>query len=69
MNASFTVSANPTVDMPVVFMATVLGGASVYNLKWDFGDGTVTRTTNLTVSHIYTMPGRYTVVLTVTGPA
>jgi adhesin/invasin len=65
-------TANPAVGQPVVFTVTVtvpanspgLSGVSV-----DFGDGSAQSagpTASLTVSHVYTNPGAYTVTATAT---
>jgi DNA-binding beta-propeller fold protein YncE len=42
----------------------VSGGTNLRYL-WSFGDGVETQTTSPAVEHIYTLPGRHTVVLTV----
>lgn len=38
--------------------------ANIISSDWDFGDGFTTSTTGSTVSHTYTTPGTYTVLLT-----
>ena len=65
LTASFTVSANPTVNSPVTFTATVAGGTTPYSYSWSFGDSSPLGTTN-PVTHTYTTKGAKTVTLTVT---
>jgi len=38
-------------------------GAGTIDYEWAFGDGNSTTTTNSTVAHTYTEPGRYTVIV------
>ncbi|MCD6171423.1 MAG: VCBS repeat-containing protein, partial [Thermoplasmata archaeon] len=64
----FTASANGPyygiVNQSLHFNAIAFGGSSPYNWTWDFGDGSISYEQN--PSHIYTVPGNYTVILTVT---
>jgi len=39
--------------------------APIINYTWDFGDGNVTTTANPVITHVYTNPGNYTVMLTI----
>lgn len=50
--------------LTVSFTSTVNGGASPYSYSWTFGDGS-TGSGSMT-SHVYSAPGTYTAVLTVT---
>ncbi len=67
--AAFTVSpTDPAVGRTVVFNgsgSTVPTGRTIDSYVWDFGDGTANGT-GQTTSHVYTVPGTYTIVLTVT---
>ncbi len=53
-----------TTPLSVQFTDTTLG--DVTGWQWDFGDGTIANTRNVT--HVFVDPGSYTVVLTVFGP-
>jgi PKD repeat protein len=75
VNTTFeVVSTNITVEAtgpgsgntgsPIVFFGSATGGKIPYNWSWNFGDNTTSYQQNTT--HIYTQPGNYTVVLTVT---
>ncbi|MEO1384426.1 MAG: PKD domain-containing protein, partial [Bacteroidota bacterium] len=64
--------ADFTVDMPsgcpgtpMTFFDNSTPDTTLNNWAWDFGDGTTG--TGSTVSHIYALPGQYTVTLTVTN--
>lgn len=48
----------------IYFIATVSGGFSPYNYKWDFGDKSTS--TDEQPSHVYSSTGKFTVSLTVT---
>ena len=74
-SASVTVNALPTVsaagspsvgDAPlsVVFGATPSGGTAPYSYSWNFGDGTLSSSQNLT--HLYTGSGSFTAQVTLT---
>lgn len=52
------------INKPVLFSATVLDGKEPYTYLWTLGDGSTT--TNATVSHIYTIPGRYDLQVRIT---
>ena len=57
-------SLNATVNKPLLIAATVssgTGNAAVQSITWDFGDGTQTTTTSLTVAHTYTAANTYVV--------
>ena len=58
----------PTKNQIITFNASESydpdGNISTY--KWDFGDGNITLTTNITIKHRYMDYGNYTVTLTVT---
>src|SRR2546422_1214190 len=64
LSADFTTSASPTAGSPASFTATVSGGTTPYSYNWNFGDGTAAGTSNPAL-HTYSIPGNYTVVLTV----
>jgi PKD repeat protein len=64
--ADFTASvASGTAPLSVTFTDTSTG--PVLSRSWDFGDGGVSALANPT--HVYTVPGDYTVSYTVNGPA
>jgi hypothetical protein len=67
--ASFTYS--PPIPGPgsvITFdaSASFSPGGSITSYTWDFGDGTVTTTTNPTITYSYPIDGNYTVQLTIT---
>jgi len=49
---------------PVSFTGSATGGTLPYSWLWDFGDGNTSDEQNPT--HVYSTPGNYTVILTVT---
>lgn len=55
---------SPLVGQSVLFTAAVSGGTTPYSAAWNFGDGATG--IGASVSHTYTAPGTYNVVLTVT---
>ena len=75
-----TVNGNPSVDfnsslpisgcvgLNVTFtdISTGGGGTNITNWSWDFGDGVTDNTGNPNPNHVYTLPGAFDVVLTVT---
>lgn len=67
--AAFTVSpTDPRIGRTVVMNAsgsTVPTGRTIDSYVWDFGDGTP-QGTGQSASHVYTVAGSYTIVLTVT---
>jgi PKD repeat protein len=64
--ADFTGSV--VVNTPVNFTDHSTG-PQLQNWTWNFGDGNITTyPNNATVPHIYTVPGNFTVALTVTNP-
>jgi len=52
------------INQPVQFTGSATGGYTPYDWHWDFGDTYTSEEQNPT--HIYTLPGNYTVILTVT---
>ncbi|MEN3041442.1 MAG: PKD domain-containing protein, partial [Bacteroidia bacterium] len=63
--AAFNAPQSACVGQPVTFQRTGTN-ANVYGVNWDFGDNTsILYDTSLSVTHIYTQPGTYTVYLTV----
>jgi PKD repeat protein len=63
--ANFTATpVSGTAPLAVNFTSTSSGTIDTYG--WDFGDGTTSTVAN--PSKVYSAPGTYTVVLTVTGP-
>ena len=69
--ATFVFSpASPAPNTPVVFnglASTAAAGRRIVSYSWDFGDPNNTAAgTGAQPSHVYTVPGNYTVTLTVT---
>jgi PKD repeat protein len=74
--ANFTYAPlGPIVNQTVTFNASnsrlgwskTLGDYSpITNYNWNFSDGTITNTANPIISHSYTKPANYTVILTIT---
>src|SRR5207249_1047993 len=61
-------SVTASTGSPVAFNVTsVQGGNAPYSFSWDFGDGSLAAGNSPT--HIFTSPGSYIVVLTVTDSA
>ena len=58
------------VDTPINFSASASGGFN-FEYKWRFGDGSAETgySTNNSISHTYSQPGRYSVTLTVRNSA
>jgi len=52
------------INKPVLFSATVLDGKEPYTYLWTLGDGSTS--TNVTVSHVYSIPGRYDIQVQIT---
>ncbi|MCZ2460255.1 MAG: PKD domain-containing protein [Chitinophagales bacterium] len=50
----------------VTFTASNINTSSISNYKWDFGDGTVRNTRNVSIGHVYINSGTYTVRLVTT---
>ena len=65
--AAFTVDqTGGCVDLPIQFTdAVTLGDAAITSYTWDFGDGNGTTTSGSTIGHLYTVPGTYSISLTV----
>lgn len=55
---------NGFVGVPLLFSVTVIGGHSPYRYLWDLGDGSIG--TEKQISHMYSIPGTYTVSITIT---
>jgi PKD repeat protein len=67
ITAAFTATPTNGVDpLTVTFTDTSMG--TITNRFWDFGDGSTTNTTSISVAHTYAA-GIYTVTLVITGPA
>jgi len=63
--ANFTVNATSgTAPLDVQFTDISTGNVTSY--IWNFGDGSTS--TDKNIEHVYSVPGSYTVILTVTGP-
>jgi PKD repeat protein len=56
-------ASSSNVNAALNFSAIALYGIEPYTYKWNFGDGTTSSNQNIT--HIYSTPGNYVVVLTV----
>jgi PKD repeat protein len=66
--ASFTVSpGSGGAPLTVTFADTSTGAISLR--QWDFGDGTILSAGGSTIVHTFSLPGSYTVSLTVSGTA
>jgi len=68
-DASFVYSpSQPLAGEPVLFNASTStpNGGSIIWFDWDFGDGYVASESDAIITHIYTLPGTYSVTLTVT---
>ena len=69
--AEFGVTVTTTNNTPSAGASVAFTGSTVPNTtqvdvyRWDFGDGTTAQTTGPSVSHVFTVPGTYTVTLTV----
>ena len=63
-SANFTVSASPTVGLPVTFTDASTGGATGWN--WDFGEpaSSSNTATSQNASHVFSQPQTYSVTLT-----
>jgi len=60
--SNFTISNNaPLVSETNVLFATRNNNFTANRFDWDFGDGSIANTTNGLTSHVYTVPGTYTV--------
>jgi parallel beta-helix repeat protein len=67
--ANFTYSPeNPTKDEIITFNASASydPDGTIISYKWDFGDNTITTTTNQTITHSYPEFSNYSVTLTIT---
>jgi uncharacterized repeat protein (TIGR01451 family) len=64
VNYTYSVGCNDGVNTPVTFTSATTGGSDPKSYSWDFGDGLTSAETN--PIHNYTVPGIYSVVLTVT---
>ena len=62
--SNFTLAIDPTIANKVQF--NFLSKGYIDTLKWNFGDGTTSTSTN--PLHYYTKNGTYTIKLTTTGP-
>jgi PKD repeat protein len=67
--ANFAVTPTAGAVAPLSVMFTDASTGIVTNWFWNFGDGSTSNTfTTTNVTHIYTVPGTYSVIETVTGP-
>lgn len=64
--ATSTVFGKPTLFDASASLSPI---GTIVSYRWDFGDGNVVTTLIPTTSHLYTVPGSYTVTLTVTNSA
>ncbi|MGB9201490.1 PKD domain-containing protein [Methanobacterium sp.] len=62
--SNFTITTTPTIPNKIQF--NFLSKGYIDTLKWNFGDGTTSTETN--PLHYYTKNGKYTIILTTTGP-
>ncbi|MCX8112004.1 MAG: PKD domain-containing protein [Bacteroidia bacterium] len=60
--ASFTTPMSACVGQPVTFQRTG-NNSGIHSAIWDFGDNTTLYDTAMSVSHVYTRPGTYTIYL------
>jgi len=68
LTASFTASlSNPVVGQTISFTGSASGGTSPYTYAWNFGDSSAG--SGNPASHVYSLAGVYSVVLTVTDAA
>lgn len=65
ITASFTVNPSSGVANSTVFSFTDQSTGTVTSRSWSFGDGATASTS--TATHVYAVPGQYTVTLTVSG--
>lgn len=65
----WTTTENITVGTPVIFDASssTSPNSSIHSYSWEFGDGNKTLTYHPIISHVYGLPGNYTVLLNVTN--
>ena len=64
LTASFSYApASPLVGQQVTFTALATGGTAPYSFSWSFGDGSIG--TGSSVSHVYSSPGTFNVILIV----
>lgn len=67
VQASLVGTNSTTPGSTVQFVAEVSGGLGPYSVQWSFGDGTFgSSVPGQTISHSYSTPGNYTVLLTIT---
>ena len=63
-----TPAGNVCLNQTVLFTSTSSVSGTITHHRWDFGDGTITDTGSIpTASHVYVVPGTYTVTLTVSN--
>ena len=63
LTASFLETASDTPPFNVHFSSVITGGSAPYFIEWDFGDGETS--SSITPDHVFTAPGTYKVLLTV----
>ncbi|MEI7471234.1 MAG: PKD domain-containing protein [Chitinophagaceae bacterium] len=63
----FSPTQKKCVNTAIQFIDSTISFATIASFSWNFGDGSPVDNTNLNPVHIYSTPGDYTVVQTVTG--
>src|SRR5262249_50758411 len=61
---SGTIDINETIHFAAI--TTDPEGGTVHSFSWNFGDGTITRTSKSTIDHKYKFDGTFNVILTIT---
>lgn len=51
--------------LPVTFIDSTFSDSALVQWTWDFGDGTIVTTNNDSITHVYTTPGVYNVMMSV----
>lgn len=65
--ADFTIDGDPTGTAPFTVVFNNTSEGRIDRVLWDFGDGTTSESADDRITHEFTNPGTYTVVLTVSN--